>query len=100
MTFRKEHKYYVFKVKDVEKLPDQWRTTVHHICNLVNEVREGRARTPLECVVVEHDWSIYHPVWALIESEHYKNKEIKHLKRELEIAENRVFDLESRPPNG
>ena len=69
MTFRREDRYVVLKIKDLhEYLP---QPLIDHLRGISDEVRTGRqmaGKAPLECVVVEHDWPEYEPTWQAIEA--------------------------------
>lgn len=74
MTFKKEIRYIVAKVKEVEAALDY--EELRELSNLLEKVKAYRVtqgKTPIECVVVESDWPMYDTTWDTIEkwcSEH------------------------------
>lgn len=75
MTFQREHRYVVLKIKDIDNALELWeRDQLINICNKILAYRESTDRDPLECAVVESDWACYDEVWNLIEQEEYANK--------------------------
>ena len=69
IEFKREERYLVFKLSDVEEhfTPDEKR----HLERLVEVQRAGReevCKSPLDCVVVESDWPEYEPTWKAIEA--------------------------------
>lgn len=69
MTFEKENRYHVLKITDVNKaLSHDDIVRLDEIMRKISTYRHACNKIPLECVVVESDWSIYEDVWALVES--------------------------------
>ena len=67
--FKREERYIVFKLSDVEEhfTPGEKQ----QLARLVEVQRVGReeaGKAPLECVVVESDWPEYEPTWKAIEA--------------------------------
>lgn len=78
MTFRREERYVVLKIKDLhEYLP---QPLIDHLKSISDEVRAGRemaGKQPLECVVVEKDWPEYGSTWAAIEARMMPNGKVQ-----------------------
>ena len=67
--FKREDRYIVLKWKDVAKyLTETEQEILFKLFNRVESCRHvvGGKRS-LKCVVVEHDWPEYEPVWKMIE---------------------------------
>ena len=69
IEFKREERYLVFKLSDVEEhfTPGEKQ----QLARLVEVQRVGReeaGKAPLECVVVESDWPEYEPTWRAIEA--------------------------------
>lgn len=66
--FTKEDRYLVIKRKDIRKYLDNDETNaLYRLADTVAGGREAAGKIPLECVVVESDWTIYPKVWEMIE---------------------------------
>ena len=77
MTFQREHRYVVLKIKDIDNALELWeRDQLINICNKILAYRKSADREPLECVVVESDWECYSRTWELVEDEYMKQKEM------------------------
>ena len=66
--FKKEQRYFVLKIKDIEKYLD--KTLLDKFMTTVNTIEAGREhdnKEPLQCVVVQSDWPEYEHVWKDIE---------------------------------
>ena len=67
--FKREERYIVFKLSDVERyLTDADRT---HLAMMKNEIDAGRAcanKPPFKGLIVESDWPEYEPTWKAIEA--------------------------------
>jgi hypothetical protein len=68
--FEREQRYIVLKVKDIEAAHFDGKTmaVLNYICQVVAHTREQAGKSPLTCVVVEHDWPEYEPTWRAIEA--------------------------------
>lgn len=71
--FKKEPRYIVFKIKDLELMDDSegvadYLRRLGRIGSAVAHVRRERGKPPFNCVVVEQDWPEFEIVWALIEA--------------------------------
>lgn len=65
--FKRENRYLVFKLSDIESsLDHQQKMALDSLASVVNNNRALRGKAPLDGVVVESDWPIYERVWALI----------------------------------
>lgn len=67
--FERENRYVVIKKADIEaaELPEIFCKQLAYICDLVESHRVcKREKTPLECVVIEHDWPEYEQTWEAI----------------------------------
>jgi len=63
----KENRYVVFKIKDMKQsLTISEQKTLQQLSDKVDKYRVGIKKTPLKCVVVEHDWPEYEPTWNAI----------------------------------
>ena len=69
MSFKRETRYIVFKIKDLENYCDTraWEALAR-IGKRVEEGREAHGKAPFNAVVVEHDWPEFEPTWAAIEA--------------------------------
>lgn len=66
--FIREHRYYVAKVKDIrEYLSSEDEILLINILSRLDHARTIHGKEPLECVVIESDWSEYEQVWKMIE---------------------------------
>lgn len=71
MSFKREDRYVVLKVKDIEKhLHPRELTALQTICSTIEKGRQQDGKRDLQCVVVESDWRIYDEVWDMVEFEH------------------------------
>ena len=72
--FKKEQRYIVIKVKDLDaaKLSPREKTDLYDILFKINLARKVSGKDPLNCVVVESDWPEYEKTWESIE-ERVKN---------------------------
>ncbi len=69
--FKKEHRYFVFKIKDMTKyLTKREITQLETIADNLAAYRAADNKIDLECVVVESDWNCYTKVWELVEQEY------------------------------
>lgn len=66
--FKRESRYIVLKLNDVEQLNQTHRQRLRDICQEIDAIRDARDADPLECVVVESDWPEYYPTWYAIEA--------------------------------
>lgn len=67
--FKRERRYVVLKIADLEKyIRKESRFLVAAIGKEIERRRALDGRPPLESVVVESDWPEYEPTWAAIES--------------------------------
>lgn len=65
--FKRELRYVVLKVKDIEHLSLENRKHLIGICDQMKIIRADRGKEEMQCVVVEHDWPEYEYVWGLIQ---------------------------------
>lgn len=66
-SFKRELRYYVAKVADVERfLSPEDRAALGRILGRLDMKRHMAGKPPLECVVVESDWPEYEPTWDAI----------------------------------
>jgi len=74
--FKRENRYLVFKIKDVEgALNKREQENLKELLMNVNNWRELLMRKPdLKCVVIESDWPEYEPVWKMIQNRVEGNK--------------------------
>lgn len=67
--FKREHRYLVFKIKDIEQYLDTGEQEfLFAIGAILDACRKINDKPPLECVVVENDWPEYETVWKMIEA--------------------------------
>lgn len=68
-TMKREFdRYIVLKKSDaLLALDEQDSNDLNRIMRKIARYREKRSAMPLECIVVEHDWPEYEPVWRAIE---------------------------------
>jgi len=66
--FKRERKYIVFKIKDVEQLDTHQQNVLNNLCEAIQDIRQISGKPELECVVVENDWHEYETVWQMIEA--------------------------------
>jgi hypothetical protein len=64
---KREIRYLVLKLKDVQCLSQADQAALKYIAAKVDVIRMGRNKIPLACVVVESDWPEYEPTWQAIE---------------------------------
>lgn len=65
--FKRELRYFVLKVKDVDKfLNDKDKVELNRILDKISFGRSINGKEDLECVVVENDWPEYEQVWDMI----------------------------------
>ena len=67
--FKREERYIVFKLADVEK--DFFPSEISQLLRLYEtqqSMRKQSGKPPLDCVVVEKDWPEYEPTWKAIEA--------------------------------
>jgi hypothetical protein len=65
----REHRYVVFKLKDMLEA-DLTLDEIRVFCSVMDKVnisRFNRKKPSLQCVVVEKDWPEYEVVWKMIE---------------------------------
>lgn len=64
--FEREDRYTVIKNKDIKAfLSDEQVDNLAEILDTINYYRGFRGE--VKCVVVEHDWPEYEPVWKMVE---------------------------------
>ncbi len=67
VKFRRENRYLVFKIKDIEKfLNENEIKTLMEFAGGIELRRSYEGRRKLTCVVVEDDWPEYKQVWDAI----------------------------------
>lgn len=67
-TFKREQRYIVFKLTDLQKhIEPSDLFNLQQIGRTVGAGREQDGKSPLECLVVESDWPEYEPTWRAIE---------------------------------
>lgn len=64
--FERQLRYYVIKRTDALSLSKEDRFTLMDLLGKVDKVRRARGKKTLDCVVVEHDWPEFEPVWAMV----------------------------------
>jgi len=72
--FKRENRYIVIKRSDLEgavsDLPIKYQKKVWdqlgQVVSMPNKHRQNTGKSPLECVIVEHDWPEYDYVWKAI----------------------------------
>jgi hypothetical protein len=69
MTFKREQRYIVLKVKDVLacNFTQEQIDAFNVVCDAVNRYRIESGKGLLECVIVEKDWPNYEETWKEIE---------------------------------
>ncbi len=66
---KREDRYLVFKMKDVEKyLTTEGINQLMYLELDVTTERKADGKKPLQCVVVEKDWPMYEDTWEQIEN--------------------------------
>lgn len=66
--FKRENRYLVLKMKDLDRcLSSEQKANLNSIVYAHDSSRELHGKNDLKCVVVEHDWPEYEPVWEMIE---------------------------------
>lgn len=67
--FKREERYIVFKLSDVEEhfTPGE-KQQLARLAEVQRVGREEAGKAPLECVVVEADWPEYEPTWKAIQA--------------------------------
>lgn len=72
IVMQRENRYVVIKRSDIEKhLPDDMKRQLDFILKKITYKRALEKKDPLQCVVVEHDSSVYESTWDEIEAEIY-----------------------------
>ncbi len=78
--FRKENRYQVLKLSDIEAAkqahPRSARRIEKALALLEQATTSARfkaGKEPLTCCVVESDWRCYEGVWSLVEAEYNSN---------------------------
>jgi len=65
---KRENRYLVFKRKDMlEHLTPEQQSFLEGIAFQIELGRKACEKSPIECVVVEHDWPMYEDTWQAIE---------------------------------
>lgn len=73
---RREERYTVIKNRDVSRyLSFTEAATLVDLCKKINQERIVDGRGEIKCVVVEHDWPEYEPVWVMLEQRIDAHKE-------------------------
>jgi hypothetical protein len=65
--FKREERYVVFKLSDVQHLSYFQREMLELLQQEVSNIRDHLHKPELFCAVVESDWPEYEPVWKMIE---------------------------------
>lgn len=73
-AFKRERRYVVFKVSDIKRVPAAKAKQIYDLARWFDERRMEEHRSPMTCVVVEHDWPEYEPTWAAIQQRMEKSK--------------------------
>lgn len=69
MEFKREERYIVFKLSEVEEhFTSSEKEQLARLVEIERVGREESVKKPLECVVVEKDWPEYEPTWKAIEA--------------------------------
>ncbi|MCK9386115.1 MAG: hypothetical protein M0Q15_16010 [Nevskia sp.] len=63
----RENRYIVLKLTDVKDLPEWLGLHLDRVLDEIDSIRRGKAKQPLQCVVIENDWPEYEPTWQAIE---------------------------------
>lgn len=67
--FKREARYVVLKISDIEKhLSEEGQRSLDAICSVIAAGRVADGKPLLEAVVVEQDWPEYEPTWAAIKA--------------------------------
>ena len=67
--FKREQRYYVFKVSDMERYwPHADTIKIASLSAALDLDRINSGKPPLKCLVIESDWSEYDPGWMAIEA--------------------------------
>jgi len=72
--FERETRYAVFKNTDLKYLSDDELMFLNIIANHIHDGRLEDKKEPLQCAVIESDWSVHDEAWALIEKEFNNDK--------------------------
>lgn len=98
--FRREQRYYVLKIKDVNKyLSHEQRMLLESIMLVIWVGRQGDHKNSIDCVVVEKDWPEYEPTWQAIEKRMAKEVAEASIAipitelRKLEDAREKLYDI-------
>ena len=78
MSFQREERYLVIKIKDARKylhIMDQHQ--LDEIAQRVDRGRFGDGKAPLECCCVESSWPEYEPTWAAIKNRVERSAELE-----------------------
>lgn len=67
--FKKEMRYLVLKLKDMDCLNEMERDILKIITDKVAEHRAKAGKAPLEGVFIESDWNCYDAAWKLVRQE-------------------------------
>lgn len=100
--FKKEPRYVVFKIKDIEKYLTPGQAS--RLMLFGDHIAEGRAddgRPPFNAVVVEQDWPEFDVVWEMIEARMTgKKNQIDRLRAELAECHAKVEAMRKQEPVG
>ncbi len=67
--FKREPRYVVFKINDIQKyLDDKYIADLDEIGATIATARRMEGKPPFNAVVVEQDWPEFEPTWAAIET--------------------------------
>lgn len=66
-AFEREHRYVVFKVSDIKRVPADKAKQIYSLAEWFDARRMEENRSPMTCLVIEHDWPEYEPAWAAIQ---------------------------------
>jgi len=67
--FKREEKYLVLKLDDIDRLPDQMLESLKAILSYIGSLRRAQGKKDNSYVVVNEDESYAEAVWKLIQNE-------------------------------
>lgn len=99
MSLKKEDHYIIIKRSDIKSYQATYgfniENELYRICELVENHRKKHSKKPLECVVVESDWSIYNDVWKMVEAiANHQQTQLEQLTKERDELVSALCDVD------
>lgn len=76
-TFKREPRYVVFKLADLDCLNESEKQNLNFLIAKVAKHRKVKGKSKLDGVFIENDWRCHNEAWALVAKEYNTDQEAK-----------------------